>query len=43
MRNRARWVTLPPDDPTARRQIGVRLVVLALLGLLARILSMVVR
>ena len=36
------WVPPPlPDDPKERRKIGVQLVVLALLGLLALILSAV--
>jgi hypothetical protein len=39
----ARWVPPPlPDDPDERRKIGVRLVILAVLGLLALILSAVI-
>jgi hypothetical protein len=38
-----RWVPPPlPDDPDERRKIGVRLVILAVLGLLALILSAVI-
>jgi hypothetical protein len=44
MGGRARWVPPPlPDDPAERRGIGVRLVILAVLGLLALILSAVAR
>jgi hypothetical protein len=32
-----------PDDPEERRRIGVRLVILAVIGLLALILSAVTR
>jgi hypothetical protein len=39
-----RWVPPPlPDDPNERRKIGVRLVILAVLGLLAMVLSAVIR
>ena len=38
------WVPPPlPDDPKERKRIGVQLVILALLGLLALILSAVTR
>jgi hypothetical protein len=41
---RARWVPPSlPDDPAERRRIGVRLVILAVLGLVALILSGVAR
>jgi hypothetical protein len=44
MGNPSRWVPPPlPDDPAERRRIGVRLVILAVLALLAMILSAVIR
>jgi hypothetical protein len=44
MGNPGRWVPPPlPDDPGERRRIAVQLVILAVLGLVALLLSAVTR
>lgn len=40
MRGHSRWQPPPlPDDPAERRKIGIRLLILAALGLIALVIS----